>query len=86
MALLSCANISHSFGTRIILDGVSFAVEQGERVGLVGRNGCGKTTLMKIIAGSLTPDQGDIHKQRSARFGYLAQDPELEPGETLKGA
>ncbi|MFG0251721.1 MAG: ABC-F family ATP-binding cassette domain-containing protein [Phycisphaerales bacterium JB038] len=85
MSLLTVANLRHAFGTRVVLDGVGFSVEAGERVGLVGRNGCGKTTLMRAIAGLMSPDEGHFQQQRSARIGYLAQDPDLDPEETLRG-
>ncbi len=85
MSLLTVANLRHSFGTRVVLDGVSFSIEAGERLGLVGRNGCGKTTLLRAIAGRITPDEGHMQQQRSARIGYLAQEPDLDPEEALRG-
>jgi ATP-binding cassette subfamily F protein 3 len=86
MSLLSLANISHAFGTHIVLDGVTLSIEPGEKVGLVGRNGCGKTTLMKVMLGHLSPDSGDVNLQRGARVGYLSQDPSFDPHETLRDA
>jgi ATPase subunit of ABC transporter with duplicated ATPase domains len=56
VATLSAARFGH--GTRILLDGVSLSIEPGEKIGLVGRNGFGKTTLMRMLAGELQPDTG----------------------------
>ncbi|MCB1282351.1 MAG: ABC-F family ATP-binding cassette domain-containing protein, partial [Salinibacterium sp.] len=67
MPILAAENLHHAFGQRIILDGVSFSIEPGERVGLVGRNGEGKSTLLKVLAGMLTPDSGRLTVQRGAR-------------------
>jgi ATP-binding cassette subfamily F protein 3 len=86
MPLLSLANIRHQYGTQIVLDGATVAIDPGEKVGLVGRNGSGKTTLMRVMLGALEPDAGAIQLQRGARVGYLSQDPDLEPDETLRDA
>jgi ATP-binding cassette subfamily F protein 3 len=86
MSLLTIANLRHSFGQRLVLDGAAFSIDAGERIGLVGRNGCGKTTLMRVIAGLMNADQCHMQLARSARVGYLAQDPDLDPDETLRGA
>ena len=56
--MLQVSNVSKSFGDNLILDRVSFTVNPGERAGLIGANGCGKTTLLKIILGELQPDSG----------------------------
>ncbi|MFN7441444.1 MAG: ABC-F family ATP-binding cassette domain-containing protein [Phycisphaerales bacterium] len=85
MPLLAAVNIRHTFGQRIVLDGVSISIEPGERVGMVGRNGCGKSTLMKILAGIVSADGGTVGLQRGSRAGYLHQDPKLDPDETLRG-
>jgi len=86
MALLSIANLTHAYGDRITLDGVNLTVERGEHVGLVGINGCGKSTLMKIIAGlgNLKADAGQVQLARGAKAGYLTQDPDLNPEHTLR--
>jgi ATP-binding cassette subfamily F protein 3 len=85
MSLLTAANVHFRHGTRTILDGATLSVEPGEKIGLVGRNGSGKTTLMSILLGRLEADEGQVSFQRSARLGYLTQDPELDPSETLRG-
>jgi ATP-binding cassette subfamily F protein 3 len=84
MPLIAATNIAHRFGTDIILDGVSLTIEAGDRIGMVGRNGCGKSTLMKILCGMIKQDQGEVIVQKGCRVGYLKQDPNLDPNETLK--
>ncbi|TVQ63321.1 MAG: ATP-binding cassette domain-containing protein [Phycisphaerales bacterium] len=86
MPLLAATNLQHAYGVNVVLDGVSISIEQGERIGLVGRNGQGKSTLLKSIAGLLTPDEGVIHLAKGRRVGYLHQDPDLDPDETARGA
>ncbi len=86
MSLLTAANIHHSFGTQIVLDGATMSVEPGEKIGLVGRNGSGKTTLMSVLLGRLAPDAGSVQVQRGARVGYLSQDPDLDPDDTVRDA
>ncbi|MEX0886521.1 MAG: ABC-F family ATP-binding cassette domain-containing protein [Phycisphaeraceae bacterium] len=86
MALVSIANLALSFGNDPILTGVNLTLDEAEHVGLVGRNGCGKSTLMKLIAGLTTarPDAGQIQIARNASVGYLHQDPTLDPKLTLR--
>ncbi len=83
MALLAATNLRYSIGTRVLLDGVSLSVDQRQRIGLVGRNGCGKTTLLRMLAGRIRPDQGSITVAKSCRVGYLTQDPELDLSRSL---
>ena len=86
MALVSIANLTLSFGNDPVLAGCNLTLEHSDHVGLVGRNGCGKSTLMKLIAGlsNLKPDAGQIQIARNATVGYLHQDPALEPSLTLR--
>ena len=86
MPILAATNIGLSFGTRVILDKVSLSIEPGDRIGVVGRNGQGKSTFLKIMAGIMPPDLGEVSLQRGCRAGYLHQDPILDPNETLRGA
>ena len=74
MALLNLNNIHLSYGLPPLLDGVDFALERGERVALVGRNGEGKSTLLKIIAGEIQPDDGEIYLQQGVRIARLEQE------------
>jgi len=73
MALLSLQNISIAFGGPKLLDGVTLQIEPGERICLVGRNGQGKSTLLKIISGELEPDKGEIVRSREVRIARLQQ-------------
>jgi len=79
MALLSLRNVSVQYGGPAVLDTVSFSIEPGDRACVTGRNGEGKSTLLKIIAGLVTPDTGEIIRQPGLRTAYLTQDV---PGDT----
>ena len=82
--MLQVSNLSKSFGDNLIFERVSFIVNPGERVGLVGPNGCGKTTLLKIILGEMRADSGSAWlSPAGVRVGYLAQALEYEPGQTV---
>ncbi len=76
---LSATDLRLSYGYQTLLDGVTFAIEVGEKVGMVGRNGCGKTSLLKILSGVQKADAGDIALRRALRVGYLPQEFELDP-------
>jgi ATP-binding cassette, subfamily F, member 3 len=86
MSVLSLVNVRHSYGSRAILDGATLSVDHGEKIGLVGRNGSGKTTLMKVMTGQIVPDSGNVSVQRAARVGYLSQDPDLDPDDSVRDA
>ncbi|NVJ61251.1 MAG: ATP-binding cassette domain-containing protein [Gammaproteobacteria bacterium] len=73
MAILRGDELCLSFGTHILLDRVKFSIERGEKIGIVGRNGAGKSSLMKLIAGVNLPDQGNLQKQKDVRVRYLPQ-------------
>jgi ATP-binding cassette subfamily F protein uup len=82
-ALLSANEIRLSYGYQNLLDGVTLAVAAGEKVGLVGRNGCGKSSLLKILTRQQQADSGEISIRRSLRIGYLPQDFEMDPQQTV---
>ncbi len=85
MALIGMRDVSIRFGGPTILEGVHFFLEPGERVCLVGRNGMGKTTLMKLLAGELQPDSGEVVRQRGLRVARLEQEvPEGLSGTVLE--
>lgn len=89
MIVCSVNHIAKSFGGNIIFEDLSFEVHEGNRVGLVGRNGCGKTTLLKLLANQETVDGGVIHWKKGLKIGYLAQIPDykdLTVKEVLKTA
>jgi ATP-binding cassette subfamily F protein uup len=83
-ALLSANELRLSYGYQTLLDGVTLAVSAGEKVGLVGRNGCGKTSLLKILTGAQQADSGEISRRRDIRVGYLPQEFELDPQTTVQ--
>ena len=83
MILLSLQGVQKSFGTNEVLRDASLTLQDGQRMGLVGVNGCGKSTLTKIIAGLETADGGTVTMQKGLRLGYLAQQGEVGEGRTV---
>lgn len=81
--ILSCQNINKAFGTNVIINQASFHIEEREKAALVGANGTGKSTLMKIIAGEMSKDSGEIILMKNKTMGYLAQHQEMENGRTV---
>lgn len=79
--LLSLTNLQLAFGHHPLLDHAELAIQSGERIGLIGRNGAGKSSLLKIIDGRITPDDGDIRRLSGLRVATVEQEPELD--ETL---
>lgn len=78
MIILSCNNISLSFGTNKILEDITFSIQESDKAALVGVNGAGKTTLFKIISDSIHPDTGDIFISKGYKIGYLEQNSGLD--------
>jgi ATP-binding cassette subfamily F protein 3 len=83
MLLLSCTDLSRGFDEGPLFQNVGFELFAGDRVGLVGPNGVGKTTLMKILAGQDRPDVGSVRCHAGARVALLRQQPDFAPGRTL---
>lgn len=83
MILLSANNISKTYMERKVLDDVSFFLNEGDKVGIVGINGTGKSTLLKILAGAEYPDGGDITRTKGIRISYLPQIPEFDDHGTV---
>ena len=83
MNLLSVENLSKSYGEKILFDGISFGIAKGEKVALIARNGTGKTTLMRILAGQDNADSGDVTMRKDIRVAYLDQDPFLDTQKTV---
>ncbi len=83
MALLTLLNASLAFGHVALLDHADFSLEGSERIGLIGRNGTGKSSLLKILAGMERADDGQLHVQQGVRIAYVAQEPVLIPEHTI---
>ena len=84
MNLLNLESVSKAFDIRPLLDGVSLGVAQGERIGIVGRNGDGKSTLLKIMAGTLESDEGRVSKSNSVHVGILSQADNASAGASVR--
>lgn len=84
MSVLTVENVNHNFGGRGILENASFRLLKGEHVGLVGANGEGKSTFLKIITGKLMPDSGKIEWSKRVTVGYLDQHADLAKGKTIR--
>ncbi len=83
MTLISASKLTKYFGADEIFSNISLTIHPGESIALVGVNGCGKSTLLDVIAGHLIPDEGEIHRTRDVRLGYLPQSPDFESDATL---
>jgi ATP-binding cassette subfamily F protein uup len=81
--LLTVENLSLAFGHVPLLDHASLSIEPGERIGLIGRNGVGKSSLLRTIAGEIKADDGSVRLQSGARLAYVAQEPLFETGKTV---
>ena len=77
------SDVYKSYATHDILRGVSLQINPGEHVGLVGRNGAGKTTIFRLVSGEESPDRGEVVRARGTRLGLLAQHIHFEPGTTV---
>jgi len=84
--LLNLERVSKSYGVRMLLDDVSLGISEGERIGVVGRNGDGKTTLLRILTGLEEPDGGRVSQQRGLPIGFLQQGDELDDTHTVREA
>ncbi len=81
--LLSAENISKNYGMKQLLDGVSVYLNEGDRLGIIGINGTGKSTLLKILAGASHPDSGNMSVKPDLQISYLPQDPEMDDENTV---
>ena len=83
-AILSASELQLSFGNQAVLDGATLAISAGEKVGLVGRNGCGKSSFLRIIAGDEAPDAGSVSRKQGLVTGYLPQEFHLDEDATVE--
>src|SRR5438128_761513 len=82
MSVISARGVSKSYGSQTLLADVTLTIEPGERIGLLGANGTGKSTLLRVLSGLEAPDGGTIERVRDARILHLAQEPLLDPAAT----
>ena len=78
MTAIACENISLSYGTDVILDKITFSINEGDKLGIIGVNGAGKTTLINILTGELQPDSGKVYLPKNLKTGYLKQNIDFE--------
>ncbi|WP_043628683.1 ABC-F family ATP-binding cassette domain-containing protein [Nonomuraea candida] len=83
MNLVNLESVSHAYGPKPLLSDVSLGLEAGDRIGVVGRNGGGKTTLLSVLAGTVRPDSGRVTHNRGLRVGFLSQQDTLDPAATV---
>jgi ATP-binding cassette subfamily F protein uup len=83
--ILTATEITVSYGDRTVLDAATLAIDEGDRIGLVGRNGSGKTTFLKILAGLQSPDAGEVTRRRDLVVSYLSQDFTLDSALDVRG-
>ena len=83
MEILTVENLSKNFGEKVLFDDISFGISSGDKIGVIGVNGTGKSTLLKIIAGVDEPDKGQVVTMNGIKIGYLPQVPVFEENETV---
>ena len=84
MNYLSVENLEKSFGVRTLFTGITFGIDQGDKVAFVAKNGSGKTTLMRILAGRETPDKGSVVFRNGIKTGFLEQQPSFPAEMTVE--
>ena len=83
MNLLNIEHVTKVFGEKVVFDDISFGVQEGEKIGIIGINGTGKTSLLKMIIGEEEPDKGQIIKQNGVKIAYLSQNPAFPENKTI---
>ncbi len=86
MPLIHCKSLSLAFGDVALLDHVEFAIDRRERIALIGRNGAGKSSLIRILAGEIAPDDGEVVREKGVRFANVPQEPSFPEGVTIEEA
>ena len=80
MNILNIEHVHKVYGEKVIFDDISLGIQEGEKIGIIGINGTGKSTLLKIVAGQEEPDEGQIVRQNGRSIAYLPQIPAFCPG------
>ncbi len=83
MPLAILDKLELAYGHWPLLDGASLVIDAGERIGLIGRNGTGKSSLMKVLAGESRPDAGEVWKKPGLRLAHVPQEPQFSPGHSV---
>ncbi len=86
MPLLTCKSLCLAFGDVALLDHIEFAIDARERIALIGRNGAGKSSLLRILLGEAAPDDGEVVREKGVRVAYVLQEPQFEDGATVESA
>ncbi len=86
MPLIHCKSLALAFGDVALLDHIEFSIERRERIALIGRNGSGKSSLIRIIAGDVAPDDGEVVREKGVRFANVPQEPHFADGLTIDQA
>ncbi len=81
--MITASNIYLQYGGRVLFDHINLVISDRDKVGLVGRNGAGKSTFLKIIAGEVTPDEGSVTRPSSSTLGFLHQEMNIPSGKTV---
>ncbi len=84
MTFLSTENLSKNYGHKVLFEGLSFGISEGDKTALIAENGTGKSTLLQILAGDETPDEGKVMIQNNVSIGFLEQDPQLDESLTIR--
>ena len=83
MNVLNIENVTKVYGDKVLFDKVCLGINEGDKIGIIGVNGCGKSTFLKMIAGLEETDEGNVIKNNRADIAYLAQNTEFEDGDTI---
>src|SRR5687767_5764309 len=84
MSLIAVLDAHLAYGDKPLLDGAQLTVHPGERLGLIGRNGTGKSSLLRVIAGLVQLDDGELQRRDGLRISFVEQEPQLQPAATLR--
>ena len=81
---VSVESIAKAFGERVLFKDLSFGINEGQKIGLVAKNGTGKTSMLDILAGAENPDSGQVVYRKGIKISFLPQEPDLDPNLTVE--